>query len=213
MSYEQQKEYFERAYRTGSDIWTHTPYTLKGKDVLEYLPASSMILDLGSGRGRFPFELVKLGIKVIGLDYISEIVKNNNEEIKMLDLSEKIRFVEGDVLAIPFTDESFDGVLDFGVLQHIKKDDWQTYTDEIERVLKPGGYYLSVLLSRETDHFLSWIPKQSEDGDFEHEGVYYHFFTKEEICTLFDSMTLVQQKIEYIQERDNLAYVVSVFKK
>ncbi len=214
MSYESQKEYFERAYRTGSDIWTHTPYTLKGKDLLPYLPPNAMLLDLGSGRGRFPFELVKLGFKVIGLEYVKEIVEKNNEEVKVNKISDKIRFIEGDALDIQFADASFDGVMDFGLLQHIARSDWPTYIEECTRVVKPGGYILLALLSRETEKYLHWTPKKDDKGDFENEGVLYHFFTLDEITNLFGkNFTLEHYKIDYIEERGDLAYLVTLLRK
>ena len=214
MDYKTQKEYFERAYRTGSDIWTHTPYDLKGKDLTPYLPPDAMILDLGSGRGRFPFELVNLGFRVIGLEYVKEIVDKNNEEIKINKISDKIRFIEGDVLDVPFADNSFDGVVDFGLLQHLDRSDWLTYMQESLRVLKSGGYFLLVLLSKETEQYLTWNPKKDLNGDFENEGVLYHFFTLDELIKLFgDNATLEHQKIDYIKDKENLAYIVTLFRK
>lgn len=53
----------------------------------------------------------------------------------------KISFLTGDVLNLPYRDESFDAVFGFGVLHHIP--DWRTSILEIARVLKAGGaYYL-----------------------------------------------------------------------
>jgi len=214
MDYKNQKEYFERAYRTGSDIWTHTPYTLKGKDLLPYLPPGAMVLDVGSGRGRFPFELVDLGFKVIGLEYVKEIVEKNNEEVKINKISDKIRFIEGDVLDISFADSSFDGVMDFGLLHHLNREDWSTYVSECARVTKSGGYILLAQLSRETKKYLNWAPKQDPKGDFINEGVYYHFFTLEEITNLFGgTFTVEHYRIDYIEERGDLAYLVTLLRK
>ncbi|MBI5742246.1 MAG: hypothetical protein HZA25_00205, partial [Candidatus Niyogibacteria bacterium] len=57
--YTDQQKYFEQAYTTGSDIWTHFPYETKAAGLLEKLPQNSIILDLGSGRGTWAFELVE----------------------------------------------------------------------------------------------------------------------------------------------------------
>jgi 2-polyprenyl-3-methyl-5-hydroxy-6-metoxy-1,4-benzoquinol methylase len=67
-----QHEYFDTAYRTGSDIWTHIAYHQIALDMLPTIPADSIILDVGSGRGVWAFKLIDRGFRVIGLDYVSE---------------------------------------------------------------------------------------------------------------------------------------------
>lgn len=214
MDYSSAKKYFQRAYRTGSDFWTLMPYKLKGRDLLRYLPAGSMLLDVGSGRGRFPLELARLGYKVIGLDYVKKIVTDNNEEVRVNDMASSLRFVEGNALDIPFTDASFDGVLDFGLMQHFYPTDRMTYVREINRVLKPGGYTLLVLLSRETTSYLTWTPKAHADAEYDYEDVHYHFFTPEEIMELFgEEYALMSKRIEYIEGRESLAYLVMLLRK
>ena len=82
------------------------------------------------------------------------------------------------------------------------------------RVLKSGGYFLLVLLSKETEQYLTWNPKKDLNGDFENEGVLYHFFTLDELIKLFgDNATLEHQKIDYIKDKENLAYIVTLFRK
>lgn len=212
--YSDQKKFFEIAYRTGTDSWTHIPYRLRAKSIVDYIRPDSLVLDVGSGRGRFPFELVKLGYRVIGLEYVKEVVTKDNDEVRLLGISDKIRFVEGDVLDIPFTNASFDGVTDFGVLQHLDRADWATYMKEISRVTKPSAYFLSVLLSRKTPSYFDWVPETSKTGDFNRDGVSYHFFTEEEIGELAnESFDVVGQRVEYISERDNIAYLVSLLKR
>lgn len=44
-----------------------------------------------------------------------------------------------DAAAIPFEDEWFDAVFDFGVIHHVP--DWRTAVSEIRRVLRPGGRF------------------------------------------------------------------------
>jgi ubiquinone/menaquinone biosynthesis C-methylase UbiE len=43
----------------------------------------------------------------------------------------------GGAECLPFADQYFDAVFDFGVLHHIPR--WQTAVAEIGRVLRPGG--------------------------------------------------------------------------
>lgn len=215
MDYSNQKQYFETAYTTGSDHWTHVAFSDKGSDLAKYLKPGAMILDLGSGRGQFPFDLALDGFRVIGLDYVKSIVEKNNEEVKNRKLEKSMRFLEGDVFDIPLTDASFDAVTDVGLLQHIHPEDWIEYRSEMNRVLKPGGYFFLIALSKETKSFLTWHPKREPFGTYDREGVHYHFFTREEITLLFDGMfKLVSERIDTVTlHHDPTAFFVMVFQK
>jgi len=214
MDYKEHKEYFETAYRTGSDIWTHIPTKERGEMLTNELPKGALILDVGSGRGLFAKQLAENGYSVIGIDFEPNIVKRANEEIKNWDLQGKLRFVEGDALDIPFTDESFDGVYSFGLMENLYKDDWTKYASEIIRVLRPGGFYLNVSMSRETQQFLGFNPKGSDSGDFERYGIHYYFFNKEEVRDIFTGqLDLIEQKIESVESPDKISLLASLFRK
>ena len=105
--------------------------------------------------------MAEMGYKVIGIDFESNIVQKANEEIKSWNLEGRLKFKEADALDIPFADVSFDGACDFGLLENLYKEDWPTYANEIFRILKPGGFYLNVSISRETKTFLEFSPKAS----------------------------------------------------
>ncbi len=185
MQYHAHKKYFETAYQNGADIWTRFYQDEKGIKLTENLKTGSFILDVGSGRGLFAKQLAESGFKVIGIDFEKNIVAKTNAEIKNWGLEGKLKFMEADVLDIPFADESFDGICDFGLLENLYSEDWEQYASEINRVLKPGGFYLNVALSRETQHFFEFYPKGSESGDFQKYGIHYHFFEKAEMAQIF----------------------------
>jgi len=214
MDYTEHKKFFETAYKTGSDIWTNLPFKDRGKVFMENLPKDSIILDVGAGRGLFAKMLAESGYKVIGIDFEKNIVDKVNSEIKNWNLEGRLRFMEGDALDIPFEDNSFDGICDMGLLDHLYKEDWAQYANEVNRVLKVGGFYLNISFSRETQDFLEFHPKGSDDGDFEKYGVYYHFFNKEEIKNIFnDKLIKVEQGINFTEKPNELALVETLFQK
>jgi ubiquinone/menaquinone biosynthesis C-methylase UbiE len=177
-----------------------------------------MVLDVGAGRGLWIAKLVADGSRAIGLEYISDMVKRGNQDIKLQGFSDRARFIQGDVRDIPLTDHSFDAVTDIGVLQHLDPVDWNQYVHEIRRVLKQGGYVLNVSLSKETQRFLGFRPRQSAESQFEKFNVSYYFFTKEELNDLFGSVGLqiVDQRIEFFDAKtdpgDSIALVFSLYK-
>ncbi len=208
------KKYFEMAYRTGTDTWTHLPLKTSAGVLSEKLPEGGMVLDIGCGRGKWAFDLARRGFRVIGIDYISKIIEKDNEEVKNHGLTKNLRFIEGDALDIPFTDDGFDGVLDIGLLSNLPAEDFEMYAGEAARVLKPGGYFLNAVFSKETAEFLMWHPKKSKENTFEKDGVQYHFFAKEKIAELFSrDFEIIEQKIEHFPDRENLAYIVTLMRK
>ena len=215
MDYKTHKEYYKTAYKNGSDIWTHLPIKIRGaKKLVEKLPIGGAVLDLGSGRGLIAKNLAEMGFKVIGIDFEEDIVDKANMEIKDWKLEGKLKFIKTDVFHMPFTDGSFDGVCDFGLLENLYQEDWGAYANEINRILKPGGFYLNVSLSRKTINFLDFSPINSKDGEFKDEDVHYHFFVKEEMVNIFNNkMTLISDNVEFVEEPREIAVLQTLFQK
>lgn len=214
MDYREHKKYFETAYKTGSDIWTHLPMKARGQLLTGELSPGALILDVGSGRGLFAKQLAETGFRVIGIDFEGNIVKKTNDEIKNWGLEGKLKFVEGSALDIPFTDNSFDGICDFGLMENLFKEDWEQYANEINRVLKPGGFYLNTSFSRETQHFFEFHPKGSDSGDFQKYGVHYHFFSKDEMKDIFNhQLNTMKQDIEFTDKPNEIALLETLFQK
>ncbi len=218
MNHDAQKNYFEIAYRTGSDVWTHIPYHQIALHMMPPLPKDSFVLDVGAGRGVWLMKLVNEGYRVIGIDYVNDAIRLGNRDIKLHNVADKARFVHGDVRDIPLADQTFDAVTDIGVLQHLDRNDWFQYINEVKRVLKSGGYLLNVSLSKETPRFLGFKPKNAADSSFEKFGVSYYFFGNQEIEGLFaqNGFVLLEQRIENFDAKtdpgDSLALVFSLFK-
>ncbi len=214
MSYDTQKAHFDQAYKTGSDMWTHHNFSLHEKEFIATLPENGMVLDLGAGRGRFTFRLGEAGMRVIGLEYVASIVEKNNDEVKLRGMDKSVRFFEGDVLDIPFTDGGFDGVADVGLLHHLLPSDYAQYVKEVSRVMKNGGSYMLVALSKSSTQYLGFTPQSSTLSDFEYEGAHYHFFTEDELVKLFSAdFTIVSHKKEFASEDHRVAYEVVHMKK
>lgn len=94
-----------------------------------------LILDVGCASGRIDQVLVERGAKkVFGID-ISEdaISKATAKKIKHSS------YMVASALEIPFSDNTFDTVVSFEVLEHIPKGTEGKMFSEIYRVLRPGG--------------------------------------------------------------------------
>lgn len=208
-----QKQYFQFAYQTGSDIWSHIPYRYKAEQMLPPIEKDSLVLDIGAGRGLWAMKLVEHNFKVLGIDYIPSIVEKVNKRIAEEGYQDRARFMVGDALDIPFINHGFDMVTDVGTLQHITSNNWTQYTQELTRVLKSHGYYLNISLSRKTNRFLGWNPRTDTTGDFAKFGVHYHFFSEQELYSIFENnFTIIDQQFEsYDSHSDPADDIVLVF--
>ena len=101
----------------------------------------SMVLDAGSGTGIVTLAFHQAGYrpaKTVAFDLSGnslQIAVEQAEKEKFAD-SKNIIAVQGNVLNMPFADESYDVVLSCGVLEYVPLDDG---LKEFARVLRPGG--------------------------------------------------------------------------
>ena len=101
----------------------------------------SMVLDAGSGTGIVTLAFHRAGYrpaKTVAFDLSGnslQIAVEQAEKEKFAD-SKNIIAVQGNVLNMPFADESYDLVLSCGVLEYVPLDDG---LKEFARVLRPGG--------------------------------------------------------------------------
>ena len=105
--------------------------------MLDDVPAGRA-LDAACGTGRHALELARRGHQVDGFDVTPEMLAIARTSIP------EGRFVEGDLLAAPFADASFDVVVCGLALAHVAR--LAAAVAELSRVLMPGGRaILSVL--------------------------------------------------------------------
>ena len=105
--------------------------------------AGDRVLDLGCGAGRHAYGAVRRGAAVVALDFSAEEVATVRATFGAMSEAGEIppgvtaEAVRGDLLSLPFPDDSFDKVIAAEVLEHIPAD--ERAMTEIARVLKPGG--------------------------------------------------------------------------
>ena len=104
------------------------------------LTGDESLLDLGCGIGGPSRYLAKTyGCRVTGLDLTPEFCEAAAMLAQRTGLADKVEYRQGDALAAPFADGSFDIVWSQNVAMNI--DDRDRLYGEIRRVLKAGGRY------------------------------------------------------------------------
>ena len=117
------------------------------KDFKKFVKPRQKILDLGCGNGKLRLLLKDSDIDYTGLDNSSELLKiaENHPDFKL----GRQKFVESNILTLPFTDNSFDVIFFIAVLHHIPSDDFRhKVLKEINRILKSGGILVMINWNR-----------------------------------------------------------------
>jgi SAM-dependent methyltransferase len=116
------------------------------------------LLDVGCGTGWFTRRMARLpGVQVTGLDINAEWLAYARERDAASD------YIEGDALALPFADNSVDGVVSIAALCFTA--DWRRAVGEIVRVSR--GRFAIGMLNRRS---LLWREKGRDGGSGAYRG-------------------------------------------
>ncbi|MBI3611148.1 MAG: methyltransferase domain-containing protein [Nitrospirae bacterium] len=185
--YQKQKKYFEKAYETGVHGWPTvgpTPFVLRALTRIKTAAASGRgrILDLGCGEGRHTLASAREGFDAVGLDYEPLAIRRARSFAKRQKISGRFRFRVGDAFRLPFPPNSFDGIIDYGCLHHVKIGDTRRYLESVIPCLKPGGYFILSCFSTRFKHH----PGEKRRRHWlVHKGHYDRFFRKRDFRALF----------------------------
>jgi 2-polyprenyl-6-hydroxyphenyl methylase/3-demethylubiquinone-9 3-methyltransferase len=106
------------------------------------------VLDVGCGAGFLSNDVALRGRDVTGIDVAADALA----VARAHDASGRVRYVEGDALALPFEDGSFDAVCAMDLLEHLQSP--ERAIAEASRVLVPRGLFFFHTFNR---NFLSWL--------------------------------------------------------
>ena len=145
-------DFMNRAMTLGIDIWWRR---LAVKRLKRIRPAR--ILDVATGTGDFAIQLNESlhPQHITGIDLSQGMLVEACRKVREKGLEEVISFEQGDCMALPTQDETFDAVtVAFGVrnFEHLQ----QGY-QEMARVLKPGGMLCVLELSTPTNRLIRWF--------------------------------------------------------
>jgi len=170
----------------------------------KYLPKTGLILEAGSGPGRYTVELARRGYTLNVLDLAPAFLKFARRQVNKARLTAKVReFREGSITDLSaYPTNSFDAVISLGgPLSHVvDKQARDQAVRELIRVAKPGAPIFVSVMSRLSvmvvelmlfqPEISTEIHRQIRDtGDY-HGGFGFtacHFFLPEELHGTFES--------------------------
>ena len=201
------KKNAENFSKTRNNPWPAT------KEFLDNLNTNSKVLDIGCGNGRNLFYRKDINIEGLELsEELSEIVRQRGGKVTC-----------GNMINLPFEDNTFDNIICIAVYHHLDNDrDRMNALKEMYRVLKPGGKaFIQVWAMEQPQNsrrkFIkrdTLVPWKNKDGTVMLR--YYHIYPKgeleKEIFNLSDNHNNFKFDIESIlyEEGNHINIIVKV---
>jgi SAM-dependent methyltransferase len=179
------------------DLWPEL------KELEQYVVLDESVLDLGCGNGRL-YELFSgKNIDYTGIDYSKNLIQIAKEKYGN-------KFIEGDILNLPFSEQKFDSVWAIAVLHMIpSKELRKRAVSEIRRVLRHGGRVIVVVWK------LKSLFRKNIFKDWRNTGKkrYYYKFNKRELRKLFEESGFEIEELRYLKRNNKKTNILIVAKK
>lgn len=116
------------------------------------LEPGARVLDIGCGAGVPSTKALAAQFAVTGLDISGAQIARASRNVP------QATFVQGDVAAIDFPSQSFDGVTAFYAVSHLPREEHASLFERVARWLEPGGLFLVTLgASASPDWIGDWL--------------------------------------------------------
>ena len=164
------------------------------------------ILDIGCGTGRHTVYLAAQGFHVYCLDSSPTALKLTIDKLSQQNLHAHLTF--HDMTALPYDDEFFDAIICVQVIHHNVIAKIHETVGEINRVLKVGGLiWITVPVSKNEP---SENQEEIEPGTFIplngiERGLPHHYFTRDEILSLFEGFSVIDFHLDPFNHHSLLA--------
>lgn len=139
-------DFWEQAWSRVKKASTKIP------DVLDYIPEipgafqqhdCKKILDIACGSGWLSFYLQEHGFKVTGIDISESAIRLANEVLEERNCKD-VEFVHGDMFAMDFPENHFDGILINACFEHLDYDRGQEFLQAIKKFIRADGIMFGV---------------------------------------------------------------------
>jgi tRNA (uracil-5-)-methyltransferase TRM9 len=216
----------EDSWNTIADSFDETRHKPWGFviDFIASLAPDCIIADIGCGNGRHLMKCIEKFQICIGFDISEKLLRITKNKIN--NCQNDISLIQGNLVYLPFKDDSFNAILYIAALHNIKQREYRISSlKEVNRVLKPNGKALLSVWSRQQDRFRDFLGKKhdslSEKGDIlvswkkDNLNVsrFYHLYTKQEIAEDIVSaglqiISIDEQQLSFGKNPDNYIAVV-----
>ena len=182
------------------DSWFATPVgklvkKYETKLLLEMLAPrpDEYILDVGCGTGVFSVDVLSSGARLVGLDIslpmITRVAHKTDDD--------QFAGVVGDMVSLPFPDESFDKVFSMTAIEFTA--DAGQAVAELNRVVRRGGTVVLTSLNSKSP----WAVRRKKEGEKGH-GLFrdIRFRSPNELADLVPDESIVKTAIHFLKSED-----------
>jgi SAM-dependent methyltransferase len=106
------------------------------------------LLEVGCGPGANVWFMSREGFRVAGIDGSKIAVERAQQRLQSESLEADLHV--GDMVSLPFGNDTFHGVIDVGSIQHNNASHRAQIVAEVRRVLAPGGHFFGIMLATGT---------------------------------------------------------------
>ncbi|MBI5126481.1 MAG: methyltransferase domain-containing protein [Candidatus Taylorbacteria bacterium] len=151
---------WEREYRNPKLVTLHNEPQSSVKEFFRWLRKKENVeltglhtLDLGCGTGRNTLHLASEGVaQAVGIDISKTAIEYAQKAAATENLTSVTKFIVGSIgEQLPFTDQSFDLILDVTASNALSEKERLTYVSEMHRLLKPNGHIFVRALCKDGD--------------------------------------------------------------
>lgn len=109
-----------------------------------------LALDIATGTGDLALALLDVTQvrRVFGIDFSEGMLAVGRQKLQGSGLGDRVSFVVGDALSLPFPERTFDGVTSAFLLRNLA--DLRQGLTEMRRVVKPGGAVVALEIAQPT---------------------------------------------------------------
>jgi SAM-dependent methyltransferase len=188
-----QQEHWERTYVENIDMFGNEPSypALKAVETFEKQKAKT-IVELGSGQGRDTLFLAQNGFQVYAIDYSEEGLEAIQKKAYTVGLSSSVITICHDVRQLlPFDDNFLDGCYSHMLYcMALTTSELEFLSDEVRRVLKPGGVNMYTVRHTGDPHYQTGIDRGDDMWEIG-GGFIVHFFSREKVKHLAKGYEIV----------------------
>ena len=194
-----QRQAWESEYQGSKGIPTTTRNTPSSavKKLLDYFKENRIVvgkrvIDLGCGVGRNATYLAKLGFKVAAIGFAESALAALEQSIANTSYRNNITPIQCDLTKkLPFENNSFDLALDIVTTMSLKPEELKDYENELRRIVRPSGYYLTYTLS-DDDGYLQTAETKDKKATFAESGIIDHYFSEQNLRHLYTNWDIMK---------------------